>query len=522
MKRRVQFPLMAKMLMWLLLHLAVLAGAFAVFVGWQLQLGLDSLLSGASGDRLKALGSGIAAELRESPRTEWPGIVESHTESYGVQAVLLIGVPKPVVGEGIEIPPDIDERMRSFARGKPGGGGDGARPQGPGDRLGPPGSGADRPLPPRRGIGPDSAGPGPDSVRQGPDSTRQGPETQPLFLTRASSGDGYWAGIDLPLFRPGRDRPLHGMLLLRSDDPSAGGLFFDLRPWLLGGLAVLAVSLLLWAPFVLGITRYASRLSKVTDQIAQGHFESRVGRKRRDELGSVGESIERMSDRLDHLLRGQKRFLGDVAHELCSPLARIRTGLGILDHKLSADSEKERLASIEEDVEELSELVSEVLAFTRAETAPESVKYEAVKLREMVEMAMHRECPGHSVELALPEDLEVSADRRLLGRAIANIMRNANRHGGADCRIAVRARKRKSSNDVLLTIGDSGPGVAAEDAEKLFEPFFRPDTARTREAGGVGLGLAIVRSAVEACGGSIRAGRSDLGGLEVRIELAAV
>lgn len=343
------------------------------------------------------------------------------------------------------------------------------------------------------------------------------PEPRPAFLLRSSEG-GYWAAIDLPLFNPAKERPLHGMLLLRSSDPSAGGLFFELRPWLLGGLAVLGLSLLLWAPFILGITRYLTKLSRATERIAEGRFEVEVGGSRNDELGSLGDSIERMAGRLDHLLRGQKRFLGDVAHELCSPLARIRTGLGVLEHRLG-EEDKERLASIDEDVGELSELVSEVLAFTRAETAPESLKREPVGLQDLLVEVAARECPNRPVQIEMKEGIEALADRRLLGRAVANVLRNAHRHGGKDCQIRVRVAR--AGERVRLAIEDSGPGVPARELGKLFEPFYRPDGARTREAGGAGLGLAIVRSAIEACSGDVRAGRSELGGLKVWIELDA-
>ncbi|MCH7228730.1 sensor histidine kinase [Haloferula sp. A504] len=514
--RKVRFPLLAKMIGWLLLHLAVLAGAFLLFLNWQLRLGLDSLLSRASGERLTTLGSVLASEMRNASRTGWAEIVRTHTEPYGVEPLLLLEDRADVLGGRVGIPPDVDERLKDFTH-------RGQRPPGParreevrpgGWRDGP-GQGPPRPFgPPRDRPGSPGAA---ASERERGRVAQDPPEPRPVFLLRSSDG-GYWAGIDLPLFNPGEDRPLHGMLLLRSGNPSAGGLFFELRPWLLGGLAVLALSLLLWAPFILGITRYLTKLSRATERIAEGRFEVKVGGSRSDELGSLGASIERMAGRLDHLLRGQKRFLGDVAHELCSPLARIRTGLGVLEHRLD-DDDRKRLASIDEDVGELSELVSEVLAFTRAETAPESLKSEPVDLQDLLVEVAARECPGHAVQIEMKEGMQALADRRLLGRALANVLRNARRHGGEACRIRIRVAK--AGERVRLAIEDSGPGVPKEELGKLFEPFYRPDGARTREAGGAGLGLAIVRSAIEACSGDVRAGRSDLGGLKVWIELDA-
>lgn len=503
MKDRPPFPLMMKMLLWLLLHLTILALAFGVFVGWQLQLGLDSLLSGASGDRLTALGEYISSDLIDNPREEWPGIINDYTEEYGVDAVLLLNGEEKVVGLDIPVPQAVLDRMhesrRMPLRPPPG-------PRGEHDRS--------RRHPP--GEGPPDRPPSRDDNRPARADQTLGPT--PLFLSRFSEDNGFWAGIDLALFIPAKERPLHGVLLLRSNNPSANGLFFELRPWLFGGLAVLGLSLLVWAPFIFGITRYTTRLSRTTERIARGQFDAKVRCKRRDELGAVGDSIERMAGRLDHLLRGQKRFLGDVAHELCSPLARVRTGLGILEQRLG-ETEKDRLKSIDEDVTELSDLVSEVLAFTRAETAPESVNLKPVVLAPLVHGAADKECPGHECEINIPEHITANGDDRLLMRAISNVLRNAHLHAGSDCSIKIQARK--SSNQVVLRIEDSGKGVPESELSKLFEPFYRPDTARTREAGGAGLGMAIVRSAVEACSGSVHAEASSMGGLAVVMTLPA-
>lgn len=338
-----------------------------------------------------------------------------------------------------------------------------------------------------------------------------------MFLNRSEDGN-YWAAIDLPLFQPRVDRPFHGLLVLRSDNPSAGGLFFDLKPWVLGGLAVLCLSLVIWAPFIIGITRYVSRLSRATERIALGKFDTKIKGVRRDELGSLGQSIEDMAGRLDRLVSGQKRFLGDVAHELCSPLARIRTGLGVMEHGLEP-KHHERLESIDEDVGELSELVSEILAFTKASTAPNSVKPEVIELLPLIQGELERECPDHEMEWRVPEGLEVRADRRLLSRAVANVLRNAHRHAGEDCLLHIYAKP--VDEGVELMIADNGPGVGPGVVSRLFEPFYRPDSARNREAGGAGLGMAIVHTAVEACGGSVSARRVDPHGLAIIMLLPA-
>lgn len=517
MSMKPKFPLLAKMMIWLLIHFTVLAGAFAIFVNWQLRLGLDSVLSGAAGDRLKTLGSAVASDLKVASRDDWPAIMDRHLEPYGLDAMLKLSSDEEAVGDELELPEDISERM------KDGGGGRGPVPRrspDPGNDRGGTDYRDDSPRRPGgkggRDGGPRFGGPPLDGPpRDGPPRlgrrVEEGPEVRPVFLNRSEAG-GYWAAVDLPLFDPFRDNPLHGMLVLRSDNASAGGLFFDLQPWLLGGLAVLFLSLLLWAPFIVGITRYVSRLSRATERIAIGKFDTQIKGIRRDELGSLGESIEEMAQKIDRLLRGQKRFLGDVAHELCSPLARISTGLGVMEHGLSP-SQKDRLDSIEEDVSELSDLISEILAFTKASTAPNSVNLEQIELIPLLQEELGRECPGHEVEWRVPDGIQVMSDRRLLSRAVANVMRNAHRHAGAKCGLSIYAKMR--GEDVELMIADDGPGVGPGSVSRLFEPFYRPDEARNREAGGAGLGMAIVHTAVEACGGSVSARRVDPHGLAI-------
>ena len=488
MKGRPRFPLMAKVAVWLAVHLLVLAAAFAVFVGWQLQLGLDSLLSGAAGERLDSLGTEISTGLAEVPQSEWEGIVAKRIAPYGLDGFIRM---ERELGPGYEetvIPAEIIARAKK--------------------ELPPPGRRGKPPMPLiDENFRGDPEGPRPFRWRLEKSDPRA------LFLSRDSETGKYWAAIEMGM--EGRDRrpPMHGVLFLRSDNASANGLFFDYKPWLYGGLAVLALSIALWAPFVLGITRYAGRISKATERIADGHFDTKLGASRNDELGRAGDSIEEMSARLGHLISGQRRFLGDVAHELCAPLARMRTGLGILENAVD-ERQLQRLASIEEDAEELSSLVSELLAFTKANST--SVNPETIPLAEFFADLASRELEGHEVEISVAEKISVKADRRLLARAMQNILRNCHRHAGADCKVRISA---EVGDAVTLVVEDNGTGAPEGELARLFEPFYRPDKSRTRDTGGTGLGMAIVESSVRACGGKVSAEKSPMGGLLVRMVL---
>ena len=512
MMNTVRFPLLAKVLGWLILHLVILGLSFVLFVRWQLGMGLDSLLSGSAGERLGAFGDTVVSLIVELPRREWDESIQALAKQKNLTAGILdssdsVVFPNPP-------PPNVLERARA------------AMPP-PRADAGPPGGGLGRPRRPRFDPGggrpprdfDDQDGPPPPD--DDPDFEVRDeiasvflPKSKPAFLMRAENGDGYWAGIllHLPGVRDLQRRPV--MLLLRSDRLDGSGMFFDFKPWLLGGLAVLMLSLAFWTPFVWGITRYVRRLTAAAERIASGHFEVSLPPRGNDELGNLGSTIEGMASRLDHLITGQKRFLGDAAHELCAPLARIRTGLAILEMKLTG-ADSTALSSIEADTAELAALVNEILAFSRAGNRAPVLR--PVNLQTLVGEVLSRESADVESEINVPSSLTLMADPTLLGRAIGNLVRNASLHAGPRAKVRIDAVE--SSDSVSISVTDNGPGVPSDEIARIFEPFYRLDRSRSRDTGGSGLGLAIVRSAIETCGGEASASLPEGGGFKVTLRL---
>ncbi len=491
MKRPRDLPLVAKVLGWLSLHLLLLSLAFAGFIGWQLELGLDSLLGGAAGGKLKIFGDEILATVVETAVPDWNEAIAPVAASRGVVAAILRpggngGFPQPV-------PRNVIRRAAEFMRPPPGR---------PGRQGGP--------FPPdgRRGFGPDKRPP----PREIPDEKAG---SRAVFLMRGDHGDGYSAGVDLTFpRRQGNGPRVHALLLVRSERLDGAGMFFDFKPWLLGGVAVLALSLAIWKPFAWSIASYLRKLTRSTERIAAGDFQVSLPPRGQDELGKLGSAIETMAVRLDRLVSGQKRFLGDAAHELCAPLARLRTGLGILEMKLGDDSQR-HLAGIETEAEELALLVEEILAFSRV--GSRKAVREPFNLKELIDECSGRETTRTMLENRVPAELGVSSDARLLGRCIGNLLRNAVVHGGPNVAIVVEARATPEVWEI--SVSDNGPGVAAEELPHLFEPFYRPDRSRNRDTGGSGLGLAIVRTAMDACGGKADASLPAGGGFRVTLSL---
>ena len=557
------FPLPAKILACFFLNLLFLAVIAAFVAQGQFRFGLDSLLAGRSGERLQAMSEAVVFDLNRSPRSEWEDILKGFADAYQVQIAAmrndgarLAGTiqepPAPVLAQLIEgignrarpLPPPLrGPRARSDGDLGPGQSPDGlpretppadarrripqGQPQNPPSAFPPQREGGN--PPPHEGGPPQREGnlpfrdPGPPLLdfppRDGvpPQMPGTGANGFPKFILRAGQPPMYWIGVRVPL--PGDDgRPgPPATLLLVVPSLSSGGLLFDVTPWLWVGAAVLACSVLLWLPLVRGITRSIRQMTGAAGQMAQGQFGARLDTARRDELGRLGESLNHMAGRLGEYVTGQKRFLGDIAHELCSPLARMEMALGVLEQRAAVEQQG-HVADVREEVRHMSSLVNELLSFTKAGLRAKDIALNAVPLAALCDRVIAREALEKSgIAVNVDAGVSVLADPDLLARAVANVLRNAVRYAGDAGPIVITATTR--GEDVCLAIADHGPGVPPETLHRLFDPFYRPETARTREGGGAGLGLAIVKTCVEACGGSVAVKNAQPRGLEVTMTL---
>lgn len=483
---RARFPLSAKILAWFFLNLALLAAVGLFFAQQKLRFGLDSLVAGRAGDRLQALAVLVLQELADAPREQWDDVLAKHGRWYGVRLFLVSERGRTIAGEAVQLPPEIAQRVREGAA--------------PGRRPPP----RDQPPPPN------DREPPPDAARPPPHAPNV------VGLVRAGEPPRYWALIHAPLPRLGPEGP--AILLVESASLAAGGLIFDARPLLWSAGAVIVLSVLLWWPLIRGITRSIAAMQTATARIAQGRFDLPVDASRRDELGALGASINTMSERLAGLLHGQRRFLSDVAHELCAPLSRLQMALGILEHR-AAGIEAAPLRDLREEVDQIATLVNELLSFSRASLGAPNLQLRAVNVRLILEQAIAREAvAGEAIELACAADLFVHADPDLLLRAVSNLLRNAIRYAADAGPIVVSAQP--EDQRLVVAITDRGPGIPDELLPQIFDPFYRVDTSRTRDTGGVGLGLTIAKTAIEACGGTIAVTNCDPTGLRVTISLA--
>jgi two-component system sensor histidine kinase CpxA len=162
--------------------------------------------------------------------------------------------------------------------------------------------------------------------------------------------------------------------------------------------------------------------------------------------------------------------------------------------------------------------VNELLLFSRAQLHNTTTPLTRVNVAETVRRVLEREgSEGAQIETHVDEHAEVMAYPEYLFRALANMVRNAIRYAGDCGPIVISAQD--TGRTILISVADQGPGIPEAELEAVFKPFYRPEDARQRETGGVGLGLAIVRTCIEACGGAVHCHNRSPKGLEVEIKL---
>ncbi|MFZ9745586.1 MAG: HAMP domain-containing sensor histidine kinase [Opitutaceae bacterium] len=509
---KVTYPLSLKVSLWLAANLLLLAILGAVFFVSQGGVGWSALVAGPSGDRVQALFNVIAGEAAAaSPGPARDAVLTRFGAAYGAQFSLHGPGEVGVAGHRTPLPPALRERLefrgppRPFFGGRTRDRGEQPEPHEPTDARTAP-----RPRP------------GGEGAFRSEGAPFRIAELSPFrFISRTEDPPAYWLGLRVnyaPADRERPGRPPFAILLARLDTLPGLLHLLGLQSWLLGVGAVLALSIVFWLPLVRSITRSLRDLTAATSRIAEGRLDTRVDTRRRDELGHLGESVNRMAARLEAQQHGQKRFLGDVAHELCSPLARLQLATGILAEQ-APPGLRDTVGDVREEVQQVSTLVNELLAFTKAGLQSRAVTLGPVAVEPLVQEVAAREIPGHPLRLAFPPELRVAADADLLRRALANLLRNAARYGGVGTPITLTGAA--AAGRVTLTVDDEGPGVPPADLDRLGEPFFRPELARTREGGGVGLGLAIVRASVTACGGEVRFANRTPRGFRAELTLTA-
>ncbi len=480
---RTRLPLYAQFLGWSVLNLMLLAGLLFAFAGGSGGRGLEMLLTETARERAQGLGFALSRQLDAVPEDGWPEVVAAFADNYGVDLTL---------ERQQRVRPFEDSRFRNEPFG-----------------WSPPGGFEPAPMLPE----PAHAEFGRSGRFGGGPPRFPTPMPDGSFVRIRRAENGYEVRIPMPVVA----RTLDERRALIVHTPTLWPLlrFLGMSEWILLLIGALALCALWWWPFFYGITRRVGRLTRITERIAEGRLSERALPGRPDELGRLAQSVNRMGVQLQAKAEGQRQFLLDVAHELTSPLARMQLGLAIAQDELPEEDAR-RLTPVLGDAQQMSELLQDLLQYSREDGRRDPASVAPVMLAALILEVRAQEAAQAIVTVDAPADLQALADRALLARALANLVRNAVRHGRGS---AVEVKAQLRAPQVEITVADRGPGVPDSALAHLGEPFYRPDVARDRDTGGVGLGLAIVRRCVERCGGQVRFANRQGGGFEARVEL---
>jgi two-component system, OmpR family, sensor histidine kinase CpxA len=289
--------------------------------------------------------------------------------------------------------------------------------------------------------------------------------------------------------------------------------------WLLPALAGALLCLLLARHIALPIRA----LQSVAGKIADGDFSVRaspmVG-SRKDELADLGRDFDRMADRIQLLLRKQLELLGEISHELRSPLTRLNVSLELVRRGKTGSIEQ-----MQADLHRLDTLIGQILTLTRLQMRDDGKSETRVNLRSILESVAQdaqfevRE-EGKSIVISHADDCWLNGDPSLLRSCIENVVRNAIHYTKPQTEVELSLEVLGNGSDLArILVADRGDGVPAEALDRIFEPFYRVTQAREHQTGGTGLGLSIAQRITIVHGGTIRAHNRNGGGLKLEIRL---
>ena len=289
------------------------------------------------------------------------------------------------------------------------------------------------------------------------------------------------------------------------------------HPYLrLGVITLIAIGLCL--VLTVHITRPLGKLRQAASDIADGRLKTRVkpaiGR-RHDEIALLGDDFDRMAEQIERLVTAQRNLLGDVSHDLRSPLARLIVALSLLKQGQGEEA-VEYQSRIGIEAERLDKLIGQLLTLTRIDSG--------VDLRETFDLAnlvqevvadgdFEARAQGRSVRFIANDGCAIEGVAELIRSAVENVIRNAVRHTAAGT--AVEVTLERQNKEILLRVRDHGPGVPDAMLQDIFQPFHRVNN----HSGGAGLGLAIVDRVVRMHNGTIQAFNAREGGLVIDIKI---
>lgn len=286
-------------------------------------------------------------------------------------------------------------------------------------------------------------------------------------------------------------------------------------------LSIVSVLLLFGLLMSNYVARPVHQLKLTLEEFGKGNLAVRSGIRRADEIGDLVRAFNAMADQVATDIERERGMVRSISHEVRSPLTRMRLLLErIRKQKDTANS----ISRLESEIQTLGRIPDLLIQMADIEQGRAHLEMQNVGISEFLDFYVHRLEPVASaksckimMELKEISDLEsIRTDPEILGRCLENILENAIRFAPESTAIEMHCHK--TDRQIVFQFRDYGSGVPDAELEKIFEPFFRSDASRNRHSGGLGLGLAITKSAVKALGGEISA-RNAQPGLLIEITM---
>ena len=267
---------------------------------------------------------------------------------------------------------------------------------------------------------------------------------------------------------------------------------------------------------IVPLKRHVNKLVKVSAAIGQGDFSEKANEKAPAPLDELARAINSMANQLNDLLEDKKIVMGAAAHELRTPLARLRFAM---DVTASVDDQqlRQHIVDMASDLDQLELLVEEVLTFSRLSAADMAIRCETIDVDEELRLLVEKLQPLRAelpIAFSCPQRVSLHADRAAFERALSNVLRNAQRYARAQVQVTVL----HSDESISIRVDDDGDGLPEQEYANILRAFYRYDDSRNSDTGGTGLGLAIVDKILAAHGGRVEVCASTLGGLSITLQ----
>ncbi|EOZ4936232.1 MULTISPECIES: two-component system sensor histidine kinase RstB [Enterobacter cloacae complex] len=248
------------------------------------------------------------------------------------------------------------------------------------------------------------------------------------------------------------------------------------------------------------------KLESAAQRFGEGHLTERIHFDSGSSFDRLGIAFNQMANNINALIASKKQLIDGIAHELRTPLVRLRYRLEMSENLTGAESQ-----ALNRDIGQLEALIEELLTYARLDRPQTELHLSTPDLPVWLQTHINdvqSVNPQRKLLTAITPGAYGALDMRLMERVLDNLMNNAMRYSETTLRIGLDLQ----GSQAILCVEDDGPGIEPAEREKVFEPFVRLDPSRDRATGGCGLGLAIVRSIAQAMGGSVRCEASELGG----------